>query len=60
MRMKKLSYITIFIAALGLVIFAQPEWTDYSGNPVFGQWIGGPKAYYPSVLYDANGFSGHG
>ena len=25
-------------------------WTEYSGNPVFGQGIGGPKAYYPSVI----------
>ena len=28
-------------------------------NPIFGQWIGGPQAYYPSVLYDAGSFSGH-
>ncbi len=61
MRMKKLSYITIFVVALGLVIFAQPEWTEYSGNPIFGQGIdGGPKAYYPSVLLDLDEFSGNG
>lgn len=35
-------------------------WTEYESNPVFGQWIGGPKAYYPSVLYDADEFSGNG
>ena len=35
-------------------------WTEYIGNPVFGQGVGGPKAYYPSILYDESGFSGHG
>jgi hypothetical protein len=41
---------------------AQPtlSWTESSSNPVFGQLNGGPKAYYPSVLYDWRGFSGHG
>jgi hypothetical protein len=36
------------------------EWIEYSNNPVFGQWIGGAKAYYPKIIYDANQFSGHG
>ena len=36
------------------------EWTEYSNNPVFGEWLGGAKAYYPKVIYDANQFSGHG
>ncbi|MCJ7655399.1 MAG: hypothetical protein MUO97_08920, partial [Dehalococcoidia bacterium] len=36
------------------------EWTEYSNNPVFGQWLGGAKAYYPKVIYDASQFSGHG
>jgi hypothetical protein len=37
------------------------DWTEYSNNPVFGQWLpGGVKAYYPKVIYDANQFSGHG
>jgi hypothetical protein len=36
------------------------DWTECSENPVFGQGVGGPKAYYPSVLYDADSFSGHG
>ena len=36
-------------------------WTEYPDNPVFGQGIDdGPRAYYPSVLYDADEFSGHG
>jgi len=58
--MKKLSYITIFVVALGLIVFAQLDWTEYIDNPIFGQGAGGPKAYYPSVLYDADEFSGHG
>jgi hypothetical protein len=37
------------------------EWTEYSNNPVFGQWLGyANRAYYPKVLYDASQFSGHG
>jgi hypothetical protein len=36
------------------------DWVEYSNNPVFGQWLGGAKAYYPKVLYDLNQFSGHG
>jgi hypothetical protein len=36
------------------------DWVEYGNNPVFGQWLGGAKAYYPKVIYDANQFSGHG
>jgi hypothetical protein len=36
------------------------DWVEYGNNPVFGQWIGGDKAYYPKVIYDFNQFSGHG
>ena len=39
---------------------AGPAWTEYSGNPVFGQAVGSPAAYYPSVVYDAAQFSGRG
>jgi hypothetical protein len=40
--------------------FHPQAWQDYANNPVFGQGAGGPKAYYPTVIYDADGFSGHG
>jgi len=37
------------------------KWTEYAENSIFGQGVdSGPKAYYPSVLYDVNEFSGHG
>jgi hypothetical protein len=36
------------------------DWIEYGNNPVFGQWLSGPKAYYPKVIYDASQFSGHG
>jgi hypothetical protein len=36
------------------------DWVEYGNNPVFGQWLGGAKAYYPKVIYDVNQFSGHG
>ncbi len=58
--MKKISYLVVLIAAIVLIVFAQLNWTEYSTNPIFGQGAGGPKAYYPSVLYDADEFSYHG
>src|SRR4030042_6248507 len=37
------------------------DWTEYSSNPVLGQWLGNPnRAYYPKVIYDLGQFSGHG
>ena len=36
---------------------APTEWIDYGSNPVFDP---ATAAYYPTVLYDANAFSGHG
>ncbi|MFC2050667.1 hypothetical protein ACFLTN_05775 [Chloroflexota bacterium] len=44
----------------GGAILSACDWVEYSNNPVFGQWLGGPKAYYPKVIYDAGQFSGHG
>ncbi len=52
---------TIFQLIMILLVIGASAWAqEYSGNPVFGQGVGGPKAYYPSVLYDADNFSGHG
>ncbi|MFC2083124.1 hypothetical protein ACFLSG_03700 [Candidatus Bipolaricaulota bacterium] len=39
---------------------AEAEWIEDTGNPIFGEGVGGPKAYYPYVIYDKAGFSGHG
>ncbi len=36
------------------------DWIEYAGNPLFGQHLGGPKAYYVKVIYDPDRFSGHG
>lgn len=36
------------------------KWVEYGDNAIFGQGVGGPKAYYPSVLYDSDAFSDHG
>ena len=36
------------------------KWTEYAKNPIFGQGVEGPKAYYQSVIYDIDEFSGHG
>ncbi|UCC63457.1 MAG: hypothetical protein JSV36_22490 [Anaerolineae bacterium] len=62
--MKKLTPVLMAALVLTLALTASAQgpgsWTVYVGNPVFGQGVGGPKAYYPSVLYDAGSFSGHG
>lgn len=62
--MKKLMFVLMVALMLTLALAASAQgpdsWTEYSGNPVFGQGVGGPKAYYPSVLYDVDSFSGHG
>jgi hypothetical protein len=62
--MKKLMFLLVVALTLTLTLVASAQgpgdWTEYSGNPVFGQGLGGPKAYYPSVLYNADSFSGHG
>jgi len=58
-----LALLTLVLSlGLGLSASAQGpgDWTEYSSNPIFGESVGGPKAYYPSVLYDADEFSGHG
>ncbi|MBL7075456.1 T9SS type A sorting domain-containing protein [candidate division KSB1 bacterium] len=62
MKKQMLLQVMALVLALALLASAQGplEWIEYSGNPVFGQLIGDPKAYYPSVLYDATEFSGHG
>ncbi|MBU0702681.1 MAG: right-handed parallel beta-helix repeat-containing protein, partial [Chloroflexi bacterium] len=49
------------------VTFAAPacgadmtDWAESTANPIFGQGVdGGPKAYYPSVLYSPTAFDGH-
>jgi len=63
--MKKSTFVLAVAVALTLALTASAQgpgsWTEYINNPVFGQGVdGGPKAYYPSVLHDAEGFSGHG
>jgi hypothetical protein len=63
--MKKPTFVLMVALALVLALPASAQgpgsWTEYPENPVFGQGVdGGPRAYYPSVLYDADSFSGHG
>lgn len=52
------------LAALGVMVMTcallasfWTSWQEYGGNPVFDPQV---RAYYPSVLYDASAFSGHG
>jgi hypothetical protein len=63
-----LAILTLFLASIISIISnvipavaqAPCSWIEYDSNPVFGQWIGGAKAYYPKVTYDSNQFSGRG
>jgi hypothetical protein len=37
------------------------DWREQDANPIFGQGVsGGPKAYYPALLYSPTAFDGHG
>jgi len=36
------------------------QFTEDTNNPIYGAHLGDGKAYYPSVVYDSNQFSGHG
>ena len=42
----------LVIAALSAVAQGQQKWVEYGNYRVFGEGIGGPKAYYPSIIYD--------
>jgi len=58
----KLLFLIVLLSLFMLTSNAQEifNWVEYENNPVFGQALGGPKAYYPSVCYDPNEFSNHG
>jgi hypothetical protein len=50
--------VSLFEAMICLqTVAATDSWLEYATNPVFDPI---QRAYYPSVLYDANKFSGHG
>ena len=54
--------VVLLVLALATGARAAATWTEYTGNPILGEAASGswPQAYYPSVLYDASSFSGHG
>lgn len=58
----RLIFIVGWVLVLSSFAGAQADfhWVEYGANPVFGQAAGGPKAYYPSVCFDAEEFSDHG
>ncbi len=60
--LKFLSICAVIILTAGITGYAQPGWTEYVNNPIFGEGTTpvGPKAYYCNVVYDASSFSGHG
>ena len=53
----------VFLAAsLALPVLASlwTEWNEYPANPVFDPANAAYRAYYPTAVYDAAAFSGHG
>src|SRR5512137_3019855 len=54
---RKLLILFIVSTCALVTLTTASAWVDGSGNPVFAPSRG---AYYPSVLYDAAAFSGHG
>lgn len=57
-------FIIVVFILLPLTVYAGAQdsvaWAEWADNPIFGQALGGPKAYYPSVYFDADEFSDHG
>jgi len=49
-------FLIVGLFCVQMAAAATDGWVEYPTNPVFAPG----KAYYPSVLYDANKFSGHG
>ena len=49
----------VAVVAWCTTLLAQPvEWNELARNPIFGEGRNdGPKAYYPSVLFDKHGFA---
>ena len=61
--MKITTLVFVLLLAFGTIsAFAVSEWKEYIDNPIMGEGTTPPsnKAYYPSVVYDANKFSGRG
>jgi hypothetical protein len=61
--MKKRMFVLAMALTLALALVANAQgpsnWTEYAENPIINP-PGGTECYYPSVLYDASGFGGHG
>ncbi|MBN2135958.1 MAG: PKD domain-containing protein [Acidobacteria bacterium] len=51
---------SMFIVSFFIIASFWTEWTEYPSNPIFDPANASIDAYYPSVLYDASSFSGHG
>jgi hypothetical protein len=62
MKKRDIWGILCFLILFSSMIFASywTEWTEYLSNPVFDPALSTVHGYYPCVLYNQNGFSGHG
>jgi PKD repeat protein len=60
MRKKIFGMILFLIGSIILFSSYWTDWIEYPANPVLDPANGALHAYYPSVLYDQNAFSGHG
>lgn len=64
--MRRISLLVVLAVALTLAVagpmtaqatLTVSKWTEHASNPVFDP---SAKAYYPTIVYDASQFSGHG
>jgi hypothetical protein len=57
---KKYFFLILFIGFVFTILASfWTEWTEYTANPVLDP-ASGVRAYYPSVIYNQDQFSGHG
>ena len=62
MKKHKIFYAALISISITIIAIASywTDWIEYPSNPVLDPANSSLHAYYPSVLYDQSGFSGHG
>lgn len=50
-------FLSLLVLTVPFIMAQEITFEEYPNNPVFDS---APKAYYPTVIFDINKFSGHG